>query len=231
MATALDLIKSSLRLIRVIDAEETPSAGIANQSLFALNAFLGQLSAQTNALYQSSEITIPLTINDGEYTVGSTGDITTAITKIESAYVRDNNTDLELLIWTESEYQSIPDKSSGGTPIAINYERGSSVRLWPIPSTAGLTLRIVAMSPFSTLTLQSTISYPIEYTDYIRFGLSRRLALEFGAVWGGEHETQWRECEQVVKTMNLSQTLSPAKFDIPGGQNSGVWFRKVNFTS
>ena len=61
MTTALDLIKSSLRLIRVIDAAETPAATDSNIGLFTLNALLGQWAAQPNTINQSTEITKALT--------------------------------------------------------------------------------------------------------------------------------------------------------------------------
>lgn len=231
MATALDLIKSSLRLIRVIDAAETPSAADADTALFTLNALLGQWSAQPNTIYQSAEISLVLTPGDGEYTVGTTGDITTAITKIEEAYIRDlSGTDIPLIIYSESEYQSIPNKDDAGTPIAINYERQDKVRLWPVPNQAE-TLRIIALSPFSSVTLNTDIVYPVEYTDALRFALSRRLAPEYGFAWSGELEAQYQECMGIVKAMNLSQTMSPATFDLPSKQNSNIWFRRVNFPS
>jgi hypothetical protein len=231
MATVLDLIKASLRAIRVIDADETPSASDSATALFALNSILGRLSAQTNAIYQDTEISHVLTPGDAEYTVGTSGNIAYEITRVEQAFIRQNNTDLEMQIWSESDYQSIPDKTSGGTPSVLNYERGSKVRLWPVPSQAD-TLRLIALVPFAEVSLATTVTYPAEYRDFIVLSVAKRIAPEYGVgLWNVELQDEYAAAERTVKSMNLSQTLSQAQFDIPCRRTSDVWFVKRNFPS
>lgn len=221
MTTALDCVKASLRSIRVIDADETPSASDSAAALFALNSLLGRMSAQPNTIYQSSEISHTLTPGDGEYTVGTGGDIAYAITKIEQAFIRDGNTDLPLTIYTESQYQGIPDKTTQGTPLILNYVRGSKVRLWPLPQTAQ-TLRLIALVPFTELALADTITYPAEYRDFIILSTARRVSLEYGrGLWTELHEAELREASNAVRAMNLSQSMSPLQFSMPGTRRGG----------
>ena len=231
MTTALDLIKSSLRLIRVIDAADTPAAVDSNIGLFTLNALLGQWAAQPNTIYQSTEITKALTIGDGEYTVGTGLDIPYNITRVDRAYIRDSSgTDLPLQIITDAEYQDISQKSQQGQPLFLVYDRGSSIKLWPLP-VAVYTLRLTVLVPFTTLALGDTLVYPVEYTDALRFALARRLAPEYGSTWTPELQDQYTEAMSVMKAMNLSQTLKPATFDMPVTGNRDGCFRRMNFPS
>lgn len=223
MATALDIIKSSLRLIRVQDADETPSASDAQAALFALNSLLKMWAALPNTIYQSAEISHTLTPGDGEYTVGVAGDIPYDITKIEQAFVRDNGTDLPLEIYSEEQYQNIPVKTDGGTPLIINLERGSKVRIWPVPSTAQ-TLRIIALTPFSELTLATTIVYPAEYQQALRYALARDLCSEYGSPWSAELDAKYTEAMTALRAMNLSQSMSPARFNLPGQRHSDLYW-------
>lgn len=231
MTTALDIIKSSLRLIRVIDPNETPSAADTQDALFALNAMLGMWSAQTNTIFRMAEISVPLIAGQGSYTVGAGGDIDSAITRIDEAYTRQNNTDIKLWIYSEDQYQDIPNKSDQGQPIVLNYYRDQSVRLWPIPSQA-YALRLIALVPFSAVGLNDTIVYPAEYTQFIRYALARDVCSEFGqGLWNDELEAKFREASSTVKAMNLSQSITPVRFNLPGTNRNDVWFRMRNFPS
>jgi hypothetical protein len=228
MATSLDIIKSALRLIRVQDADETPSASDANSCLFALNSVLKMWAAQPCNIYQSTEISHTLTPGDGTYTVGTGLDIAYNITRIDQAFIRDGTTDLGLEIYSDSQYQDIPVKSNQGTPLAINYERGSAVRLWPVPSTT-LTLRLIALVPFTELALSDTIVYPAEYQQALRYSLARDICSEYGAAWTAELEAKYQEAIGVIKAMNLSQALTPLQFNMPGQRASdlGWWVRSL----
>lgn len=228
MATALDIIKSALRLIRVQDADETPSASDAAAALFALNSLLKQWAAQPANIFQSAEISITMTPGDGVYTIADLG---SAITQVTQAFIRQNNTDLEMQIWSESEFEAIPNKATGGTPCVLNYDRQTSVRLWPIPTQAD-TLRIIALVPFTELTLTTSITYPAEYQQALRYALARDVCSEYGSgLWNAELQAKYDEAIGAVKAMNLAQSLAPAQFNMPNAGRSDIWFVKRNFPS
>lgn len=229
MTTALDIIKSALRLIRVNDADETPSASDANAALFALNSMLGMWSAQTNTIYRMAEISATLVAGQGTYTVGTGGDIPYTITRVDDAYTRLDNTDVKLWIYSEQQYQDIPNKTNQGRPIVLNYYRDQSIRIWPVPSQA-YTLRLIALVPFSAVALSDTIVYPIEYQQALRYSLARDICSEFGrGLWNEELEAKWREAMGTMKAMNIGQSLTPVKFHLPGTDRKDVWFRLRNF--
>lgn len=225
MATALDIIKASLRAIRVIDADETPSASESATALFALNAILKQKASQPGYVYQFAEISHTLTPGDGSYTVGVGNDIPYNIIKVGQAFIRQNNTDIEVSVWPESQYQSIPNKTSGGTPSVLFLDRNIAVRLWPVPSQAG-TLRLIALVPFDTLALSDTIVYPPEYEQWLRYELAFDLVDEYGGTWTPTLQSKLTDARSAVEAMNVSQQLAEANFDLPARRSSDVWFVK-----
>lgn len=228
MATVLDVVKSALRLIRVIDADETPSASDSSTALFGLNSLLGRWSAQPNTIYQTTTISLTMTPGDGFYSVADLG---SEITRVEQAFIRQNDTDLEMVIYSESEYESIPDKASGGTPSVLHYARESGVYLWPVPSQAD-TLRLIALVPYSSVALSDSITMPAEYLDALIFSLAKRIAPEYGTgLWNAELQGEYEDAVRTMKAMNLSQSLSEASFDLPARRNSDVWFVKRWFPS
>lgn len=228
MATVLDVVKSALRLIRVIDADETPSASDSSTALFALNSLLGRWSAQPNTIYQSTTISIALTPGDNFYSIADLG---SEITRVDQAFIRQNNTDLEMVIYSESDYESIPDKTAGGTPSVLHYSRESGVYLWPVPSQAD-TLRIIALAPYSAVALADSIMMPAEYLDALIFALAKRAAPEYGSgLWTAELQGEYEDAVRTMKAMNLSQSMTEARFDMPGRRNSDVWFVKRWFPS
>lgn len=228
MATVLDVVKSALRLIRVIDADETPSASDSSTALYALNSLLGRWSAQPNTIYQTTTISKVLTPGDGEYTIADLG---SEITRVEQAFIRQSNTDIELVVFTEQEYEAIPDKTSGGTPAIVHYSRETGVYLWPVPSQAD-TLRLIALAPYASVALADSIVMPVEYQDALTFSLAKRIAPEYGSgLWTAELQGEYEDAVRTMKAMNLSQSLSEASFDLPVRKNSDVWFVKRNFPS
>jgi hypothetical protein len=103
--------------------------------------------------------------------------------------------------------------------------------LWPVPSQAD-TLRLIALVPFAEVSLATTVTYPAEYRDFIVLSVAKRIAPEYGVgLWNVELQDEYAAAERTVKSMNLSQTLSQAQFDIPCRRTSDVWFVKRNFPS
>lgn len=228
MATVLDVVKDALRLIRVINADETPSASDSSTALYALNSLLGRWSAQPNTIYQSTTVSKVLTPGDGYYTLADLG---SEITRVEQAFIRQNNTDIELLVFSKSDYESITDKTSGGTPSVIHYARDGGVYLWPVPSQAD-TLRLIVLAPYASVALSDSIVFPVEYQDALTLSLAKRIAPEYGAgLWNGELQGEYEDAVRTMKAMNLSQSLPEASFDLPAKRNSDVWFVKRNFPS
>jgi hypothetical protein len=228
MTTALDLIKSSLRLLRVQDADETPTASDSATALFALNAMLGQWSARVSDLYQTTEIIVPLVAGQSTYTVGAGMDITQAITRVEQSFVRISNTDLIVTVATNAEYNDITNKTTQGQPLTLTYNRQESVVVWPVPNQA-YSLHLVVLAPFTSLALADTLVYPAEYLNALRYSLARDLCDEYAATWTATLQDKYVDAVDAMKVMNFSQAVRRATFDLPtSGRGDATW-RRANF--
>lgn len=228
MATALDVIKRALRLIRAIDAGETPTATESSNALAVFNAMIGSWGAQPQTAYAMTDVTATLTGSQQEYTVGTGGDITTRIVRIESAYILDGNTSLPLNVYTDDEWNGIPDKTNTGTPLVYNYQRGGtlgSLRLWPIPSKS-YSMIMTSIVALDSLELTDTIVWPAEYEDAAALSLARRLSPEYGPNnWTALLEDQYKEAVNVMKRLNAAQQVSQTQFCMPGVRSDQSFFR------
>ena len=92
--TAQELIKAALRAVGAIPTGETPTASELADGLEALQIMLRSWAAEGLLIYAYTEDTHTLTAGDGEYSIGSGGDIdTTRPERIESAYIKSGNVD------------------------------------------------------------------------------------------------------------------------------------------
>lgn len=78
MATGLDLISSSLRLINVLAAGETCPTDMASDALNVLNDMIDSWNTQRLAIYTTRIDDFPLTLNKQVYTLGAGGDFNIA---------------------------------------------------------------------------------------------------------------------------------------------------------
>lgn len=188
MATALDLIKRAMRLTRALGIGETPSAAESTDCLEALNAMLDGWRLDRLLIFGITEDTKTLTIGDGSYTIGSSGDINTTRPErlAEGSYVRVSGVDYPLAVLDASAWSSISLKTQRGIPVHIYYQRANpfgTVNLWPLPD-AAYELHLLsykAIQSFSALT--DSVTLPAGYEDAIAYSLAERIAPEgYGAI-------------------------------------------------
>ena len=145
MATANDIIKRSMRFCSALATNETPSSAEYQDGLTVLNALMESLSTDQFMIYQRVQRTKALTASDGQYTIGSGGDIdTTRPMKIANVYCQDSNgEDRPITIINNKQWANIGDKDSEGTYPEFLYYRPNyplgEINLFPEPGT-GITL-------------------------------------------------------------------------------------------
>lgn len=182
---ALDLIKSSLRLINAIAVGETPSASETQDSLMVLNDMLESWSTQNLAVFASQTQTFTFVPGQATYTIGPAGDFNgNRPIQVEDGYTSYQGIDYPLVAIDDDCYNQIPLKTQQNIiPCYVRYEPTfplGSLTFWPIPQEA-TTVTLTSNLEFTVLPNSATvISYPPGYSRAIRYCLAVDLAGEFG---------------------------------------------------
>ena len=223
MATASDLIKRSLRLLKVKESGESLTADEEADGLEALNGMLSSWSNQGLMQHGRTQISHTLTANDGTYTIGATGDIvTTTPVTIESAFIRDsNNVDLEIELINDEQFASIPLKTNiASYPSFMYFNRqfpNATINLYPIPSIAYTLYHNVIPQLANYTDGSDTVSLPEGYEDAIVYNLALRIAPEYKMP-----DTFGQTKELAVETMKWLKTVNGVNTPILNSEVVGI---------
>jgi len=185
MATALQVIKRSLRMLGAIGSGETPDGSTGADALFVLNRILEEWNTQKLLNYYVAHANYLVLNGTAQYSIGSGGDYDgDRPEKIVSAYLRDNDLkDHVLEIITDKKYSSIYDKTHSGVPQYLQYDAQyplAYINLYPKPSVNGV-LNIGYYMPLTTISALSTsFSLPNGYESALIYQLAAELAPEYG---------------------------------------------------
>lgn len=227
MTTPRDLIKSSLQLIGALGVGEDVDGDEITDLFDRLNRMISAWSTQKALIFADTLVTKVLTASDGEYTIGSGGDINTSKPiAIKNAYVRNGTQDTDLSIIDEDVYASIGDKSlAADPPEKLYYKTGhplGTIILWPAPA-SGLTLYMNVYAPLTQFTsLSQDISLPEGYEETIEYNFAKRIAGMYGKSLTMEQDELAKEGLTNIKQANRNADDMVASLDTPsGGGNSG----------
>lgn len=183
MTTASALIASSMKKIGVVLKSESPDADEAVDGLSALNAMLSSWSNESLLVYSRVTETLSLVGGTALYTIGSGQTFNTVRPiNIVEAHVTIGTIDYHLEIIPDDVYNAIPDKSSQGTPVFLNYSNefpAGKIRLYPVPS-AAYSLTILSEKPLVTLALTDTLALPAGWERALIYNLAVEIAPEYG---------------------------------------------------
>lgn len=215
MATALDLISSSMRLLGVLAAAETPSAAEANDALGVLNDLLDAWALENLMLFRNENDQYNLVASQQSYTIGTGGNFNNVRpVTIEGAFVTYNGLDFPLRVLNTDQWNSIALKSlAAPLPTALYYVPTmplGNIYIWPIP-TLVLPLTLAVNMQFTALALATTLSYPPGYAKALRYALAVELAPEYGLQPPPAVVAIARETIGNIKAANRQQPV--AKFD------------------
>ena len=175
--TASTLIKASLRLAGVIATGETPTASEMDDGLEALQFMLRNWSSRGIRIPYYTRVSATLD-GSASYTIGSGGDINTtrplSIVSAESA-------DYPIKITDFNTYQLLSVSDSGAGDCEYIWYNPSYplgyIYPWPLSSeTITLTCQVPLTDP---TVLTSSIAFPPEYDEAIKYNLAVRLAPEY----------------------------------------------------
>lgn len=210
--TCQQFIDSTLRLIRVLDAGESPSATESNHALEVLNQLLASWSAAGIPVYQLSTETIPLT-GAASYT------LTTRPLQIKGVQSLNSGVAQDVTPMTAEQWASLRDTTlTGKFATSYLYDAGfpaATIKLWPIPATGG-SLLLYTLLPLASLAgLGATISLPPGYEHALRYALALALAPEYGAVLSPEVAAGAAAAQQAIGSLNVG-VLGPPRNAMPG---------------
>ena len=180
MTTVAEIVAAAGRKIGVIDMTTDEKS----DAVEALNLMLQQWSAIPSIKNAVTRETFNLTSGTASYAVGSGATIdTTWPSKIKSAFIRDNDTDYPLHVFSAEEYAYIGEKSESTRPVVLYHERtypSGTFFFWPTPDSS-YTVHLWSHKNFSTYTISSTsLALPLEYEPAVVYNLAIELAPEFG---------------------------------------------------
>ncbi len=231
MSIATDLIKSSMRLIGVIAAGETPRAEELNDALDVLNDILEDWSTESLAVWGSSNQTFNTVAGQATYTIGPAGNFNTARPiDIHDAYCTYGGVDFPVKPIAQEDYNRIVLKTQQ-QPIVerllyVNENPLGVVTLWPVPSQViPLTIscnRILTAIP----TLATALVYPPGYQKALRYNLAVDLAAEYGKMAAPDVIAIAKTSKGNIKTANI--TKPTMRFDgvlMDSGDGPAIWQR------
>lgn len=226
--TVTDLIKASLRLLRVYGPNETPTSTELSDGLTIINEMLDSFNAERLLVYQIGRAAHNLTAGVSLYTIGTGGTFNTARPiRIESAgLILDTSlgtqaieVPLEVLLY-QDEWASITLKGLTSTyPRKMWYNPTyplGTINLWPVPSGSSQQIVLYTWGVLTAFTtVGDTVSLPPGYSTFLRTNLAIWLAEEYGVTPTENVIDQARKSTARVKDLNVSRSVPLLSCDYP----------------
>lgn len=209
MTSPRDLIKGTLTLGGILDPVENIDPDEITDLFSRLNRMISAWSNDGALIYADTQITHTLTVNDGDYTIGSGADInTTRPMKIKTAFIRNSNHDYPVEIVDEYKFNRVHNKAVQSTyPEYLYYRTGfptGTVNLWPKPSQANTLYMDVTVPLTAFSTLSETISLPPGYEEAIEYNFLKRIAGSYGVVMTPEQREIADDSLADIRRVNMS---------------------------
>ena len=216
--TAIELITASLRVIQVIATGETPTDAEIRDGFDALNMMLRYWGTKRMLIHYISVENFNLTSGTESYTIGSGGDFDTERPlKITGGYTRSGNIDTPFKVIGEQKYRDISQKSySGDNTVSWlwynpSWDKGT---IYVYPAAGGV-IYLHCLKPLSEPPLfVSTMQFPGEYDDPIKWNLAVRLCPEYGKKVTPELQYLAASTLDQLMAFNASLQVEAAKIEI-----------------
>lgn len=212
MADVREIVTDALVEIGVLASGEVATADQADSALRALGRLQDSWAAEKLTIYTYTRTTKVLTASDGEYSVGSGGDI--AITRpvyIEQINLLDTSADPDfetpLHKMTEQEYQDWPDKArTADRPEAWYYNPTfptGTLSLFPVQTGSYSIALYVPTQITENSALSTSISLPPGYRRMLVKNLALEIAPSYRVTVDPLLGQQAAEAKAIVKRANI----------------------------
>lgn len=227
MATALDMIKKSMRLSGAIGQSKEITASQASDALDTLNSMLESWSIERLFVYQIYDETVSWTSGQSSRTIGSGGNFnTTRPSRIEDGFTRISNIDYRYRSISKDEYDAIANKTTQSSyPDVIYYDNTASLGVlyaYPVPNaTVSIHLNTwKQLQSFSTLT--TVLALPPGYRRAIEYNLTVELQGEYPDLALHQSVIEIaRQSKAAIKTQNYPEIIS--NLGLGGGRRYDIY--------
>lgn len=230
MSTMRSLVTSALRLLNVVQENETPSAADMDIALSAFNGMLDSWSAERLNIFTVNPTYFNLVPNQQSYTLGTGGDwntprpmqILSAQVSLNSTFTpassigdffifekyetSQNTLDIPLEMLNDAQYAAINVKMTPSTFPTKIYDNGDfplrKVYVWPVPTEVHPII-LWLWAPLSNKSnLDMPLNLPQGYERALKFNLAVELSAEFGKTLPEQIYTIANEAKAVIKRLN-----------------------------
>jgi hypothetical protein len=183
VASALDILKRSMRMLGVYGIGETPSAEETADGMTAFNALLAEMS-NTGLVYAKTLDTISVSANTSSITVGPSGTTATPrpVQVLDESYYTIGTVSHSLGLLTLQQYNDIGVKSLTGLPEALWVQPAMpdiTITFYPVPSEA-ISLKLWSDKQLaSTVSAATQLSFPPGYENCFAYLLAEAIAPEY----------------------------------------------------
>lgn len=217
--TIQELLESAFKKIGLYGRGVTLSAEDLNDGIEILNDMLIEWGIEEFLHSTITNESFALIAGQGSYAIGSGADFDTVRPiKILSAFVRENNEDKELKVFTgREEYDQKIDKTAASDrPTKLHYLRSTpngEILLTPIPNAVN-TLIINSRKPFSSYSDGlDVIDLPDEYLTAIKFNLSVVIAEDFQLPIAATVVRKAGILKSQIETLNLKVPMLDSRIE------------------
>jgi hypothetical protein len=211
-----------MRLLGVYSIGETPSADESADALFALNSMVDSWSNENLFIYAKTLNVINFNAGVVSHTVGPSGQTITErpIEVLEASHIQFEGVDYPLSIFTLTDYEKIPIKTTQGIPTILHVLPNMPnirVQLWPVPS-ATMTLNLwsnKALQSFASLT--DVVTLPPGYERALAYCLAQEIGPEFDVVVSPDITKKAMQARKVIKRTNTEVPRLSMPYGIPMG--------------
>jgi len=181
------IISAALRKLAALSGGATPETYQITNATEALNAMLKSFQTDGMPLWAIKSYAFTTIVGQAQYVigVGQTYDTPQPL-KVTQAWrnVSTTSSNVPMNIYTDYNYNILPLTVSSGTPINLYYQPLNgygNINLWPKPADATTTITIRYQRPFEDMVnATDDLDFPSYWTEAIIYGLSVRLAPEYG---------------------------------------------------
>lgn len=175
--TNRDICTDALRKINVTPIDEEAEADHLLAAKRALDRMLKSWQARGYNLWTASRQSVILT-TASVYTLDPVRPL-----QILNCNFKRNGIETPMQQMTRDEYDTLPQKTTQGTPTTFYYDRqreAARLYIWPVLSAAsGETLEISYSREIEDIDLDEAVDVPGEWLDAVVYGLAARLADDF----------------------------------------------------